>query len=61
MLALKAAPLAVGEAHLPRGTFREEPPSPGAKPCFLVPKEKWSDGEWLVRLADLTADEIHRS
>ena len=39
-------------------TLREAPPYPGAKPCFLIPREKWSDREWLVRLAGLTADEI---
>jgi TfoX/Sxy family transcriptional regulator of competence genes len=38
--------------------LREVPPYPGAKPCFLIPGEKWSDREWLVRLSGLTADEI---
>jgi TfoX/Sxy family transcriptional regulator of competence genes len=38
--------------------LREVPPYPGAKPCFLIPREKWTDKDWLVRLAGLTADEI---
>ena len=33
-------------------------PYAGAKPCFLIPRKKWSDREWLVRLAEVTADEI---
>jgi TfoX/Sxy family transcriptional regulator of competence genes len=38
--------------------FKEVSPYPGAKPCFLIPREKWTDTDWLVRLAGLTADEI---
>jgi len=38
--------------------LQEVPPYPGAKPCFLVPKEKWTDREWLVQLAVATTDEI---
>jgi TfoX/Sxy family transcriptional regulator of competence genes len=38
--------------------LNEVSPYPGAKPCFLIPSEKWTDTDWLVRLAGLTADEI---
>ena len=39
-------------------SLREVPPYPGAKPCFLIPRERWSDRDWLVQLAVATADEI---
>jgi TfoX/Sxy family transcriptional regulator of competence genes len=38
--------------------LREVSPYPDAKPCFLNPSEKWSDREWLGRLAGVTGDEI---
>ncbi len=39
-------------------TVKEAAPYPGAKPCFLVPKAKWSESEWMVQLAMCTADEL---
>ncbi len=36
----------------------EAAPYPGAKPCFLVPKERWSKRDWLVKVAIATASEI---
>ena len=38
--------------------LKEVSPYPGAKPCLLIPREKWTDTDWLARLAGLTADEI---
>ena len=31
------------------------PPYPGAKPCMLVPPDRWEDSEWLCNLAIATA------
>nr|WP_320133978.1 TfoX/Sxy family protein [uncultured Holophaga sp.] len=30
-------------------------PYPGAKPCLLVPPERWDEAEWLCLLAKVTA------
>ncbi|AYZ32504.1 TfoX/Sxy family protein [Serratia sp. FDAARGOS_506] len=32
----------------------EVAPYPGAKPCFVIPEEKWSDSAWLSQLIALT-------
>ncbi len=34
------------------------PPYPNAKPCRVIPEEKWDDSEWLVPLAIGTANEL---
>ena len=38
--------------------IKQAAPYPGAKPCFLIPRARWDDGAWLVRVAVATADEI---
>ena len=37
------------------GTVVEASPYPGAKPCFLIPGERWDDREWLAALLSTTA------
>ncbi len=37
------------------GQLPEAPPYPGAKPCLLVPGEKWDDAEWLSTLIRISA------
>lgn len=32
----------------------EGSPYPGAKPCLLVPGDKWDDADWLVGLTRIT-------
>lgn len=34
--------------------YSEAPPYPGAKPCFVIPEEKWGDSAWLSQLIALT-------
>lgn len=46
-------PTEAGRAHA--GGLPEGPPYPGAKPCIMVPGERWEDGEWLATLVRLTA------
>ena len=46
-------PTAAGKAFI--GDFAEGCPYPGAKPCLLIPEEKWDDRPWLTRLVSLTA------
>ena len=36
----------------------EKLPYPGAKPCLLVPDDRWDDGEWLTALVRVTAAEL---
>lgn len=40
------------------GEYTEGPPYPGAKPCFIIPGEKWDDQEWLSRLISITAAQL---
>ena len=40
------------------GKYTEAIPYPGAKPCFLIPVEKWTDGVWLTQLIRITAAEL---
>ncbi len=46
-------PTAAGRAYI--GEVNEQPPYPGAKPCFLISGEKWEDGDWLTELVRLSA------
>ncbi len=45
-----------GRAHA--GPVEEAPPYPGAKPCLLIPGERWEDGDWLAQLARVSAAEL---
>ena len=45
-----------GRAHV--GEVAEAAPYPGAKPCLLIPDERWDDGDWLAELARITAAEL---
>ena len=49
-------PTLEGKAFL--GECAEGPPYPGAKPCFIIPGEKWDDQEWLSRLISITATQL---
>jgi TfoX/Sxy family transcriptional regulator of competence genes len=40
------------------GELAEAPPYPGAKPCLLVPGEKWDNAEWLATLMRISAAEL---
>ena len=49
-------PTAGGKAMI--GDFVEGCPYPGAKPCLLIPGDRWEDRDWLARLVKLTAAEL---
>lgn len=49
-------PTAAGKTFV--GTVVGASPYPGAKPCFLIPGEKWDDGEWLSELVKISAAEL---
>ena len=40
------------------GTWPEGPPYSGAKPCFIIPGEKWDDHAWLSELIKITAAQL---
>jgi TfoX/Sxy family transcriptional regulator of competence genes len=40
------------------GEVGEGIPYPGAKPCLLIPGDRWEDGDWLAGLIRLTAGEL---
>lgn len=46
-------PTAPGRAHA--GAAEEASPYPGAKPCLVIPGERWEDADWLATLVRLTA------
>ncbi len=37
------------------GEVQEAPPYPGAKNAFVIPGDRWENGEWLAELAAITA------
>ncbi len=45
-----------GRAYI--GDVQEAPPYLGAKPCFLIPGEKWEDREWLSELVKITSEDL---
>ncbi len=49
-------PTQSGRAHI--GAPTEAAPYPGAKPCFLIPGDRWEDAGWLAHLIRLTAAEL---
>jgi TfoX/Sxy family transcriptional regulator of competence genes len=49
-------PSKAGRRHV--GEVTEAPPYKGAKPCFLIPAERWDDREWLSRLVQVSAAEL---
>ena len=49
-------PTAGGRAKI--GDTCEASPYPGAKPCFLIPGDRWEDREWLAQLIQVTATEL---
>lgn len=46
-------PTPFGSTYFPEAELA--PPYPGAKPCIVIPEDKWDDSEWLVPLAVETA------
>jgi TfoX/Sxy family transcriptional regulator of competence genes len=40
------------------GPCAEGSPYPGAKPCLLIPEEKWDDSKWLSQVIQLTSSEL---
>ncbi len=49
-------PTLAGEEFI--GQYIEEPPYPGAKPCFLIPSEKWNDRTWLSQLIKVSEAQL---
>ncbi len=49
-------PTEAGRAHI--GAPTAAPPYPGAKPCFLIPGERWEEAAWLTALVRLTTAEL---
>lgn len=49
-------PTVAGEGFI--GKVIEELPFQGAKPYFLIPREKWNDSDWLAKLIQLTAADL---
>jgi TfoX/Sxy family transcriptional regulator of competence genes len=46
-------PTVAGRLHI--GAVQEEPPYPGAKPCFVISGERWDEADWLAELFRVTA------
>lgn len=46
-------PTSAGRNHI--GAVQEEAPYPSAKPCFVIPGERWDEAEWLAELFRITA------
>ncbi len=46
-------PTAVGRARV--GCVVEASPYPGAKPCLLIPGDRWEDAHWLADIVRATA------
>ena len=40
------------------GDVGEGVPYPGAKPCLLIPGDRWEDADWLAELIRVTAREL---
>ena len=40
------------------GDCAEGSPYPGAKPCLLIPGDRWEDRGWLARVVRITAAEL---
>jgi TfoX/Sxy family transcriptional regulator of competence genes len=49
-------PTLAGEEFL--GQYIEGIPYPGAKPCFLIPREKWNDRAWLSQLIKISTSRL---
>jgi TfoX/Sxy family transcriptional regulator of competence genes len=49
-------PTAAGRAHI--GHVVEASPYKGAKPCFLIPEDKWDDADWMAELVKVSAAEL---
>jgi TfoX/Sxy family transcriptional regulator of competence genes len=49
-------PTSAGRAYI--GKVVEASPYKGAKPCFLIPGEKWDDGDWLASLIKISTAEL---
>jgi TfoX/Sxy family transcriptional regulator of competence genes len=49
-------PTIAGRAYI--GKVVEASPYKGAKPCFLIPGEKWDDGDWLATLIKISTAEL---
>jgi TfoX/Sxy family transcriptional regulator of competence genes len=50
---LYVKPTPGGRAHA--GAVAEGVPYPGAKPCLLIPGERWEDADWMAGLIAVTA------
>lgn len=46
-------PTPAGRSHI--GVVQKEAPYPNAKPCFVVPGERWDEADWLAELFRITA------
>lgn len=46
-------PTPAGRNHI--GAVQEEAPYSSAKPCFVIPGERWDEADWLAELLRITA------
>ncbi len=49
-------PTVAGRAFI--GQVTEAPPYEGAKPCLVIPGERWDDRDWLSTLVRVSAAEL---
>ena len=49
-------PTAGGRAYV--GQVTEGAPYPGAKPCFVIPGDRWEESDWLTELFRISTAEL---
>lgn len=49
-------PTKAGRAHA--GNVTEAPPYKGAKPCLEIPRNKWGNRDWMVKLIRVSIAEL---
>lgn len=51
-------PTQAGRLHLGALVVEERPPYPGAKPCLVIPGDRWEDRTWLSALIRCSAEDL---
>jgi len=49
-------PTSAGRRHI--GDVVEGAPYKGAKPCFVIPADRWDDSDWLAELIKVSTREL---
>ena len=49
-------PTSGGRAKI--GKVQEASPYPGAKPCLVIPGDKWENAEWMAQVIQILAAEL---